>query len=111
MIVALSRCILALVCAAVLCTACAAAEVQSQELLIEASDRTVVVTRYAVAGATQRPAVVILHGSSGLDAGRELYARHAQTLAENGIDAYVISYFGPRSNVGSLHPHLGQDCR
>ncbi len=104
MTVALPRGILALVCTIALHTACAAAEAPPQVLSVDRDGRTIVVTRYAAAGAAPRPAVLVLHGSTGLDAGRPAYARHAMTLAENGIDAYLVSYFGPRSGFG-CHCH------
>jgi carboxymethylenebutenolidase len=40
----------------------------------------------------------VLHGASGLDADRAAYARYARLLAVNGIDAYLLDYFGPRGS-------------
>ena len=82
-------------CAVALTTSCVAAEVS--ELSIESGGRPLAVMRYAAAGAATRPAVVVLHGASGLDAGREAYAHYARLLAANGIDAYLLDYFGPRA--------------
>jgi dienelactone hydrolase len=41
---------------------------------------------------------LVLHGASGLDAGREAYADYARLLAANGIDTYLLDYFGPRGD-------------
>ena len=41
------------------------------------------------------PAVVLVHGSGGIKPGREM--RAGQTLADAGIAAFVIDYYGPRS--------------
>jgi carboxymethylenebutenolidase len=108
-VVVLPRNILALVCALTFGASGAAAEVVAQELSVEGKGHTIVVTRYAAAGAAQRPAVLILHGSSGPEVGREVYARLAQTLAGNGIDAYLASYFSPRSNVACNCVHTWAD--
>jgi carboxymethylenebutenolidase len=57
--------------------------------------RSIDVTRYAAAGRAPRPAVLVLHGSSGLEADLPAYARHAQALAARGIDAHLMSYYAP----------------
>ena len=102
MIVALLRGTPVLAFAIAIHSAYAAAEAPPEYLTIDGSDRKIVMTRYPAAGAAARPSVIVLHGSSGLDAA---YARHAMTLAENGIDAYLISYFGPRSGLACHCPH------
>src|SRR5258708_3577527 len=80
-----------------LVASCAAAEVQ--ELSIDDNGRAIAVTRYAADGAKARPAVLVLHGSSGIEVNPEAYARHARALAENGIDTYLVRYFGPGSGA------------
>ena len=40
------------------------------------------------------PAIVILHGSGGIQEGREM--EYAQLFAENGIAGFVIDYYAPR---------------
>ena len=40
------------------------------------------------------PAMVLLHGSGGIKAGREF--RYAELFAENGIAAFVVDYYEPR---------------
>jgi carboxymethylenebutenolidase len=82
-------------CAVALATSCVAAEVSA--LSIESGGRPLAVTRYAAAGTAARPGVMVLHGASGLDAGHEAYAHYARLLAANGIDAYLLDYFGPRA--------------
>lgn len=82
-------------CTIAFIVSCAAAEVQ--ELSIENST-SATATRYAAESANPRPAVLVLHGSGGIEVNPEAYARHARALAENGIDAYLVRYFGPGSN-------------
>ena len=82
-------------CAVALATSCVAAEVS--EPSIDSGGRPLAVTRYAAPGTAARPAVVVLHGAGGLDAGRAAYAHYARLLAANGIDAYLLDYFGPRA--------------
>jgi carboxymethylenebutenolidase len=88
----LRRIMSAFACTIALAASCAAAEVQ--DLAIDSSGRAIAVTRYAAEGAQARPAVVVLHGSSGVEANPEVYARPARALADNGIDAYLVRYFG-----------------
>jgi carboxymethylenebutenolidase len=83
-------------CTIALIIPCAAAEVQ--ELSIDNDGRVIAVTRYAAEGVNARPAVLVLHGSGGIEVNPEAYARHARALAENGIDAYLVRYFGAGSN-------------
>lgn len=40
------------------------------------------------------PAIVILHGSGGIQDGREM--EYAQLFAENGVAGFVIDYYAPR---------------
>lgn len=85
---ALGSCALAL---AVLISVTARAQVTREELPIDGMARSVV--RFAAAGTEPRPAILILHGSSGLDFGTAAYDRYAVAIAEKGIDAYVVGYF------------------
>jgi carboxymethylenebutenolidase len=90
--------ILAMACFIVLTTPCTAAEVVPQELSVDSNGRAVAVTRYAAAGTAARPAVLVLHGSSGIEVNPQAYASHARKLAHSGIDAYLVRYFTPGSN-------------
>lgn len=53
------------------------------------------VARYVAAGEGRRPAVLLLHGSRGLDAWKRRYERQAADLASAGLDAYLFSYYAP----------------
>jgi carboxymethylenebutenolidase len=87
-------CIFTIVFTMVLSASCAAAEIIPQELSVDGSGGAVAVTRYAAAGTASRPAVLVLHGAGGLDVDPQAYVRPASALAENGIDAYLVRYFG-----------------
>lgn len=62
---------------------------------IVVAGRPLQLTRYVAAGQGKRPAVLLLHGSRGLDAWRRVYERQAADLATAGIDAYLFSYYAP----------------
>jgi len=91
---ALYRSISAIACAMVFTASCAAAEVIPQELVVESNGVAVTVTRYAAEGTASRPAVLVLHGAGGIDVDPQDYAHHALMLADDGIDAYLVRYFG-----------------
>jgi carboxymethylenebutenolidase len=95
----LGRGISGLACAALFVASCAAAEILPQQLSIDSNGRAIAVTRYAAEGLAARPAVLLLHGSGGLDVNLQSYAHHARILAENGIDGYLVRYFSPGSNA------------
>ena len=80
-------------------TAGLAEEVLPEEHFIQSDNRTIHVTRFAAPGNGLRPAVLVLHGTSGIESNVQGYARYALALANNGIDAYWVRYFGPRSNA------------
>jgi carboxymethylenebutenolidase len=94
--IAFCRAILLLGFAIALCSSSFAAD--EEELRI-GSGGAIAVTRYAAQGAAPRPAVLVLHGASGIEVDPEAYTRHARTLAANGVDAYLVRYFGPGSNA------------
>jgi carboxymethylenebutenolidase len=93
-------CRLAQVLSTVLVSFAAQAQIVREELSVEGVNHTISVTRFGAAGETERPAVLILHGSSGLDFGTVAYERYAIAIAETGIDAYIVSYF--KRGTGSL---------
>jgi carboxymethylenebutenolidase len=109
MIVVLPLHILTFVCFVAFGASCVAAQALPQDLSVDSKSHAIVVTRYAAAGIAQRPAVLILHGSGGPEVGRNVYVRHAQLLAGNGIDAYLVSYFGPRSNLACNCVHIWRE--
>jgi carboxymethylenebutenolidase len=91
---------MARLCAALFCLFALTSVVRSrgaaaEPVIIETGGRPIEVTRHAAAGEGQRPAVLVLHGSSGLEADRAAYGRYAQALAARGIDAYLMSYYAP----------------
>ena len=70
-----------------------AADTSPQPTVIKGGNGAIEVVRFAAEGTTARPAVLILHGSGGLDTGYAAYAPYAQALAASGVDAYVVGYF------------------
>ena len=95
----MQSCVSVLVCAVIFIASRAAAEEGPQELLVESNGRAVAVTRFEAPGDGLRPAVLVLHGTSGIESNVQGYAHYALALANNGIDAYLVRYFGPRSNA------------
>lgn len=79
--------------------ACFAGDVLPGEHVIPSNNRAIEVTRFAAPGDGLRPAVLVLHGTSGIEANVQGYTHYALALANNGIDAYLVRYFGPRSNA------------
>ncbi|WP_245288123.1 hypothetical protein [Bradyrhizobium sp. Ec3.3] len=49
-------------------------------------------TRYAAEVSGKRPAVILLHGSRGIELRRRAYERYADALSAKGIDAYLLRY-------------------
>ncbi|QQO37674.1 dienelactone hydrolase family protein [Bradyrhizobium diazoefficiens] len=53
------------------------------------------VSRYAAAVDGKRPAVIVLHGSRGIELRARAYERYADALTARGIDAYFLRYMTP----------------
>ncbi|PDT91696.1 carboxymethylenebutenolidase [Bradyrhizobium sp. Y36] len=53
------------------------------------------VSRYAAATAGKRPAVIVLHGSRGIELRLRAYERYADALSVKGIDTYFLRYMTP----------------
>ena len=53
------------------------------------------VSRYAAAATGTRPAVIVLHGSRGIELRPRAYERYADALSAKGIDAYFLRYMTP----------------
>lgn len=53
------------------------------------------VSRYAAAAARKRPAVIVLHGSRGIELRLRAYERYADALSAKGIDTYFLHYMTP----------------
>ena len=64
-----------------------------QDFSVEADDESVALTRYAADQVGKRPAVVVLHGSRGVELKPRAYQRYADALNAIGIDAYLARYF------------------
>lgn len=69
------------------------AAVAPVQLSIPTNERMVSATLYAVAGEMPRPAMLILPGRQGVQAFPEAYQRYASSMAEHGIDAYLVNYY------------------
>jgi len=67
--------------------------VDGRSVVFKTIERPLTAEFFATAGEARRPAVVILHGVSGLDAFPAFYRRYAAALAGSGIDAYLLSYY------------------
>ena len=64
----------------------------SEELNADAADGSVAMTRYAADRVGRRPAVLILHGTRGVELKPRAYERYANALAAAGVDAYLVRY-------------------
>ncbi|MGV7216252.1 dienelactone hydrolase family protein [Bradyrhizobium sp. UFLA05-112] len=56
-------------------------------------------TRYAAEVSGKRPAVILLHGSRGIELRRRAYERYADALSAKGIDAYLLRYMTERDTA------------
>jgi carboxymethylenebutenolidase len=63
-----------------------------QNLVAQTTAGPVNIRIYSASGEKPRPAVLILHGASGLTPGDEQYA---SDLARAGMDAWLFSYYSP----------------
>lgn len=84
---------LAILFAIGLCSAVQAAETTGVEMTLPAKERPVQVIYFRAPGNAARPAALILHGGGGLARGRERYQQYAAAIANEGFDAYVVSYY------------------
>jgi carboxymethylenebutenolidase len=69
-----------------------------EQLRVEAGEGAVALTRYAADRPGKHPAVLVLHGSRGIELKPRVYERYAERLAESGIDVYLVSYFTAADN-------------
>lgn len=70
-----------------------AGDIAIHETTQNTSEGPVAVKEFLAAGQTPHPAVILLHGSQGLDKFRTFYERNAARLAQAGFDAYVLAYY------------------
>ncbi len=82
---------------ATLPTSTSAATIQARPLTLAPVDGPIAADVYRAPGAKPRPAVIVLHGASGIEPFAAAYVRYATSLASHGFDAYLVSYFSPHS--------------
>ena len=70
-----------------------AGDIQVHEGTQTTSQGPVVVKAFLAAGQAPHPAIIVLHGSQGLDKFRAFYERNATQFARAGFDAYVLDYY------------------
>ncbi|MGY4428977.1 carboxymethylenebutenolidase [Bradyrhizobium sp. F1.13.1] len=66
-----------------------------EQFNVTSGNDSLAVARYAAAVATKRPAVIVLHGSRGLELRLRAYERYADALSAKGIDTYFLHYMTP----------------
>ena len=74
-------------------SAASAADIQGKKITLPSTERQVHVTQFKAPGDAPRPSVLLLHGAGGLDRRIDEYNRYASTLANQGIDAYLVYYY------------------
>jgi carboxymethylenebutenolidase len=77
---------------ALLPTLARAASATPEQLAVSTDEGDMAVSRYAADGAAKRPAVLLLHGSRGIEMKPAAYERHANALKAGGIDCYLVRY-------------------
>jgi carboxymethylenebutenolidase len=63
-----------------------------EQLIVDADEGSIALTRYAADRAGRRPSVLLLHGSRGVELKPRAYERYADALSAKGIDAYLLRY-------------------
>lgn len=98
------------------------AYIVGQEMQLPAAERQVRVTYFHAPGKAKRPAALLLHGGGSFDRRIKDYSSYASVLANAGIDAYLVYYYGDGQSafdyitsyvqwaklVGDLADHLQQ---
>jgi carboxymethylenebutenolidase len=77
---------------ALLPTFAGTAGVAAEQLVVSTDEGDMALSRYAADGAAKRPAVLLLHGSRGIEMKPAAYERHANALKAAGIDGYLVRY-------------------
>src|SRR5882724_12781642 len=70
-----------------------AADIEGRKITLPSTERAVHVTQFKAPGDAPRPSVLLLHGAGGFDRRLDEYNRYASTLANQGIDAYLVYYY------------------
>jgi carboxymethylenebutenolidase len=65
----------------------------AENLSVEADEESVALTRYAANQTGKRGAIVVLHGTRGIELKPRAYQRYADALTAAGIDVYLARYF------------------
>lgn len=70
-----------------------AADIEGKKISLPSTERQVSVVQFKAPGSNPRPSVLLLHGAGGF--GRRIadYNHYASTLANQGIDAYLVYYY------------------
>jgi len=69
------------------------------------------VSRYAATTPGQRPAVIVLHGSRGIELRARAYERYADALSAKGMDAYFPRYMTPADTAMLVSKSSTQENR
>jgi carboxymethylenebutenolidase len=64
-----------------------------ENISVQADEGGIAIDRYAAAQTGKRPAVIVLHGSRGIELRQRAYQRYADALNAIGIDVYLARYF------------------
>src|SRR5215469_66289 len=70
-----------------------AADILGKKITLPSTERQVSVVQFKAPGTNPRPSVLLLHGSGGFDRRIADYNHYASTLANQGIDAYLVYYY------------------
>lgn len=70
-----------------------------ERLTITGPTHPIDVIRVPAPGEAPRPSVLVLHGSSGFAPYFEAYRRYGDALAGVGVDAWLVSYYGPADRI------------
>ena len=69
-----------------------AAAAVPEQLVIKTDEGDMEVSRIGADGTAKRPAVLLLHGTRGIEMKPAAYERHANSLKAAGIDGYLVRY-------------------
>lgn len=85
----------ALAAIAALLSPVAARSASGEQFDVTSGPDSLPVSRYAAAVDGKRPAVIVLHGSRGIELRARAYERYADALTARGIDTYFLRYMTP----------------
>ncbi len=74
-----------------------------EQFSVTSGNDSLPVSRYAATVAGKRPAVIVLHGSRGIELRLRAYERYADALSAKGIDVYFLRYMTP-ADTDALTP-------